>query len=160
MAFSNGIRFSISSLASPTTRCLPTVYQSRLSISLYDAQYEDDRKVAIPRDTITTIVAELKRFKQTSIDFGVLQEPENVRVLATEATRNAINSADFISQIERALGEPWKVNILAKEDEGRIGALGVVSSVGGSGGLQGLMMDLGGEISLGALLQLNVGLEY
>jgi len=89
-------------------------------------------------------MSELKRFKQTSLDFGVPQKPEHVRILATEATRNAVNSADFINDVEKALGEPWKVNILAKEDEGRIGALGVVSSVGGSNGLQGIMMDLGG----------------
>lgn len=100
----------------------------------------------IPADTISKILSELKRFKQTSLDFGVPQKAENVRILATEATRNATNSTEFINDIETALGEPWKVNILAKEDEGRIGALGVVSSVGGSSGLQGLMMDLGGEL--------------
>lgn len=95
-------------------------------------------------DIISKILSELKRFKQTSLDFGVPQKPEHVRILATEATRNAVNSADFIGDVENALGEPWKVDILAKEDEGRIGALGVVSSDGGSSGLQGLMMDLGG----------------
>jgi len=135
---------------------LPTVYQSRLGISLYDAQYVDGQKLPIPADTISKILSELKRFKQTSIDFGVPQKTENVRILATEATRNAINSTDFISEIENALGVPWKVNILAKEDEGRIGALGVVSSVGGSGGLQGLMMDLGGMLTItGSLLDLH-----
>ncbi|KAK5946145.1 retrograde regulation protein 2 [Knufia obscura] len=136
--------YALVDMAPPTTRSLPTVYQSRLGISLYDAQYADGQKVPIPRDTIATILSELKRFKQTSLDFGVPQQPENIRILATEATRNAINSSEFIGDIEKALGEPWKVNILAKEDEGRIGALGVVSSVGGSDGLQGLMMDLGG----------------
>ena len=70
---------------------------------------------------------------------------QNVRILATEATRNAINAQEFITSIETTLGAPWKVDILAKEDEGKVGALGVISSVGGSAGLQGLMMDLGGE---------------
>jgi len=128
------------------------VYQSRLGISLYDAQYVGGQKVPIPSDTISKIVAELRRFKQVTLDFDVPQHPRHVRVLATEATRNASNSADFISNIERALGEPWKVDILAKEDEGRIGALGVVSSVGGSSGLQGLMMDLGGKLMIEATL--------
>lgn len=86
----------------------------------------------------------MKRFKQTCLDFDVPQRPENVRILATEATRTATNGAEFISAIETALGEPWRVNMLKKEDEGRIGALGVVSSVGGSAGVEGLMMDLGG----------------
>jgi len=90
------------------------------------------------------VVTALKRFKQTSLDFGVPQREENVRILATEATRNAINSAEYISAIENAMGEPWKVDLLKKEDEGRIGALGVASSVGGSAGLEGLVMDLGG----------------
>lgn len=99
----------------------------------------------IPQSTIDTIILELKRFKHIALDFGVPQKPENVRILATEATRNAVNSADYIAAIEKALGQPWKVDILAKEDEGRIGALGVVSSVGGTAGLQGLMMDLGGK---------------
>ena len=102
----------------------------------------------IPSETTTTIINALKRFKQTALDFDVPQKFENVRILATEATRTALNSAEFIKDIEKALGEPWKVNLLAKEDEGRIGALGVVSSVGGSDGIEGLMMDLGGEISL------------
>lgn len=113
-------------------------------MSLYDAQYVNDQKVPIPTDVISQILSELKRFKQTSLDFGVPQKPGHLRILATEATRSAINSADFINDVEKALGEPWKVNLLPKEGEGRIGALGVVSSVGGSSGLQGLTMDLGG----------------
>lgn len=102
----------------------------------------------IPDQTIDTIVRELKRFQQITLDFDVPQRSENVRILATEATRNAINATEFIAKIETVLGNPWKVDILAKEDEGRVGALGVVSSVGGVAGLQGLMMDLGGTYRL------------
>lgn len=141
---SNGIRFSITNLSPPTTRSLPTIYQDRLGISLYDAQYSSNQKIPIPQATITKIITALKRFKQTTLDFNVSQDRQHIKILATEATRTAINSAEYISQIEAALGEPWKVELLAKEDEGRIGALGVVSSVGGSDGLEGLMMDLGG----------------
>ncbi|KAK5079147.1 retrograde regulation protein 2 [Lithohypha guttulata] len=141
---SNGIRFSITDLAAPTTRSLPTIYQSRLGISLYDAQYSRGQQVPIPPDVIDTIISALKDFKRTSLDFDVPQKADHVRILATEATRNAVNSQDFISAIEKALGEPWRVKLLKKEDEGKIGALGVVSSVGGSGGLEGLVMDLGG----------------
>lgn len=123
---------------------MPTIYQDRLGISLYDAQYENGQKVPIPQDIIDKIITALKRFKQTTIDFGVPQNTAHVRILATEATRNATNSSEYIAAIEQALGEPWKFDLLKKEDEGRIGALGVVSSVGGSEGLEGLMMDLGG----------------
>lgn len=66
--------------------------------------------------------------------------------MATEATRTAVNANEYISKIESALGDPWKVTLLKKEDEGRVGALGVVSSVGGSNGLEGLVMDLGGTL--------------
>ena len=101
----------------------------------------------IPSDVIATIISALKQFRQTTLDFGVPQEYENVKILATEATRTAVNSKEYIQAIEDALGEPWKVNLLAKEDEGRVGALGVVSSVGGADGLEGLMMDLGGKLA-------------
>lgn len=97
---------------------------------------------------MSEIVPALERFKQTSIDFGVPQQSENVRILATEATRTAVNADEFIGKIESTLGEPWKVTLLKKEDEGRVGALGVVSSVGGSNGLEGLVMDLGGMLIL------------
>lgn len=60
-------------------------------------------------------------------------------MLATEATREAVNSAEFREEVRRATG--WVVEMLGKEDEGRVGALGVVSSLRG---VRGLVMDLGG----------------
>ncbi|RMZ83077.1 hypothetical protein DV738_g1417, partial [Chaetothyriales sp. CBS 135597] len=134
---SNGIRFSITNLSPDTARSLPTLYQDRKGISLYDAQYSTGEKGPIPQDVIEAVVAALKRFQIVCADFGV---PEtNIRVLATEATRNAINSVDFRKQIRDATG--WEVDILPKEAEGRIGALGVASSFDN---VQGLVMDLGG----------------
>lgn len=135
--YSNGIRFSISDLSPPTTRILPTIYQDRLGVSLYDAQYSTGIKGPIPEDIVQEVVAGLLRFKSTCQDFGVLQH--RVRVVATEATREAINSADFIRQINEVTG--WPVEMLAKEEEGRIGAMGVASSFST---LKGLVMDLGG----------------
>jgi retrograde regulation protein 2 len=64
---------------------------------------------------------------------------QNITVLATEATRTAVNSEDFRGQIKQATG--WEVKMLAKEDEGRVGALGVATSLGE---VKGLVMDLGG----------------
>ncbi|KAL1954228.1 hypothetical protein VTO42DRAFT_1508 [Malbranchea cinnamomea] len=136
---SNGIRFSISNLSPPTARLLPTVYQDRASISLYDAQFRpgSDSRHPIPDDVQKQVVAHLTRFKQTCLDFDV---PESsVAVLATEATRLAPNSAEFRTRIKSATG--WDVQMLSKEDEGRIGAFGVASSLAD---VEGLVMDLGG----------------
>lgn len=77
------------------------------------------------------------KFRTACADFGV---PEtNVRVLATEATRNAVNSEDYRRQIKERTG--WEVDMLPKEVEGRVGAMGVASSFAE---VEGLVMDLGG----------------
>jgi len=134
---SNGIRFSITDLSPATQRILPTVYLDRAAISLYDAQYEDGKAIPIPEHTIKQVVKSLLRFKSTCRDFGV---PDNqVRIVATEATRKAINSEAYCAAIEKATG--WTVELLPKHMEGKIGALGVASSYEN---VRGLMMDLGG----------------
>ncbi|KAL8645173.1 MAG: hypothetical protein Q9226_007420 [Calogaya cf. arnoldii] len=134
---SNGIRFSISDLSPQTARVMPTIYQDRLGLSLYDAQYESGKKVPIAQPVIDQVLTALVRFKRICEDYDVSQD--NVRIVATEATRNAINSLAFRQQIEKAT--TWKVEMLSKEDEGRIGAMGVASSFGR---IKGLVMDLGG----------------
>lgn len=60
--------------------------------------------------------------------------------MATEATRKATNSADFLREIEEKVG--WRPDLLSKEDEGRLGVMGVASSLSFEG--EGLVMDLGG----------------
>jgi retrograde regulation protein 2 len=134
---SNGIRFSITDLSPATQRILPTVYLDRAAISLYDAQYEDGKAVPIPEHTIRQVVKSLLRFKSTCHDFGV--PDSQVRIVATEATRKAINSEAYRTAIKEATG--WTVELLPKEMEGKIGALGVASSYEN---VRGLMMDLGG----------------
>jgi retrograde regulation protein 2 len=58
------------------------------------------------------------------MDLGV---PGNsIRIIATEATRTAINSAEFRKEIKEATG--LTVEMLPKEDEGKVGALGIASS--------------------------------
>lgn len=134
---SNGIRFSITDLTPEKERILPTVYLDRAAISLYDAQYENGKAVPIPEETIQQVIKSLLRFRSTCKDFMV---PENqIRIVATEATRKAINSQDYRDRIQRATG--WTVELLSKEMEGRIGAYGVASSYENC---TGLMMDLGG----------------
>lgn len=137
---SNGIRFSITTLAPPTARITPTLHQSRAGISLYDAQYPaSSNGVRQPIDsaTIEAVVFAYCSFKRTCADFSV---PEgNVTVLATEATRTAINGEEFTGRIREAVG--WEVKLLAKAEEGRVGAMGVASSLPE---VKGLVMDLGG----------------
>ena len=134
---SNGIRFSISDMSPPSPRSMPTIYQDRAGISLYDAQYSTGTKAPIPFTVIQEVLAALIRFKSTCLDFGV--HGSNIRVVATEATRNAINRDDLLDAIEQRTG--WTVQLLAKEEEGRLGAMGIASSVDD---LKGICMDMGG----------------
>ncbi|EEH19376.2 hypothetical protein PABG_01695 [Paracoccidioides brasiliensis Pb03] len=136
---SNGIRFSISDLSPPTARIIPTLFQDRAGISLYDAQHEKGsaEKLPIPEKVQSDVILSLLRFKQTCIDFGV--PSSNIYVLATEATRTAPNSEEFRNAVTRATG--WEIQMLSREEEGRIGALGIASSLGI---VEGIVMDLGG----------------
>lgn len=134
---SNGIRFSISDLSPPTARIMPTVYQDRCGISLYDAQYSTGEKGPIPPTVVQEVLVALLRFKTTCQDYGV--PFTHIRVVATEATREALNSIEYREAIRDRTG--WKVELLSKEEEGRIGALGVASSFSS---VKGLVMDLGG----------------
>ncbi|QLL33086.1 hypothetical protein HG536_0D06090 [Torulaspora globosa] len=136
---SNGIRFSISSKAAHHARIMPCVFKDRVGVSLFEVQYAANslEKAPIPSETIKDICAAMKRFKLICEDFGV---PESgVRVVATEATREALNSDAFIQAIYDSTG--WEVELLTKEDEGRIGAFGVISSFNN---VSGLYMDMGG----------------
>ncbi|RMZ12625.1 hypothetical protein D0860_02880 [Hortaea werneckii] len=135
---SNGIRFFISNLQPPLTRILPTIYQHRVGISLYDAQHlPGGERRPIPDEVISAVISSFQRFKRTCEDFGVLDE--NVVVLATEATRTAPNSDEFRKRIKESTG--WDVTMLSKEEEGRTGAMGVASSLPH---VTGIVMDLGG----------------
>ncbi|KAM0384905.1 hypothetical protein ACHAQC_011914 [Fusarium culmorum] len=136
---SNGIRFSVTDLSSPFSRILPTIHVYRVDISLYDAQFDPEtgHKIPIPSDVIGEVTAALNRFKIVCADLKV---PESqIHVVATEATRAALNSAEFLNSIHADTG--LSVDLLPKEEEGRIGSLGVAS---GFSDIGGLMMDLGG----------------
>lgn len=116
---------------------MPTIFQDRAPISLYDAQFTGTTKSPISEEVIAAILVAMKRFATVCSDFGV--SPGNIRVVATEATREAQNSLEFRERIHEATG--WTVELLTKEDEGRIGAEGVASSFNE---VSGLVMDLGG----------------
>ena len=136
---SNGIRFSISSKAAHHARIMPCVFKDRVGISLYEVQYSPDslEKKPIPNEVIREICAAMKRFKLICEDFGV---PESsVRVLATEATTNAINCQELIEAIYESTN--WDVELLSGEEEGKLTAYGVMSSYNT---VNGLYIDLGG----------------
>ncbi|KAL3421579.1 retrograde regulation protein 2 [Phlyctema vagabunda] len=136
---SNGIRFSVSNLEPPTSRILPTLVSYRLDISLYEAQYDEKtgERIPIPDDVTDAIIAALLRFKIICKDLNV---PEKyIRVIATEATRTAVNSVQYRKEIKKVTG--LEVEMLRKEEEGYVGALGVAS---GFSDVSGLVMDLGG----------------
>jgi retrograde regulation protein 2 len=113
---SNGIRFGI---VSALARHLPVAYEERAPIALLDA-LGDDR--TIPSDVIEQVVTSFLRFKSLCQDADV--ELHNVRVIATEATRIAANSKEFLDRIYEATS--WTVSLLSKQQEALISASGIV----------------------------------
>ncbi|KAG2199954.1 hypothetical protein INT47_009280 [Mucor saturninus] len=128
---SNGIRFGI---VSELARHLPVSYEERAPIALLDA-LRDDR--SIPTEVIDQVITSFLRFKILCEDAGV--KVENVRIIATEATRIAANSKEFLERINEATG--WTVALLSKQQEALISASGIVGSFNH---VNGLTMDLGG----------------
>ncbi|CAG8725209.1 9806_t:CDS:2, partial [Cetraspora pellucida] len=129
---SNGIRFG---LISSLSRHLPVIYEERAPISLFEAQHSGTERIPIPEHVIVDVINSLKRFKLLSQYYKV----NNVQVLATEATRTAPNSDDFRSRIYDATG--WEIDLLSKDDEAKISAMGIIATYYG---VEGLVMDMGG----------------
>lgn len=129
----------MSNLTPPTSRILPTLLSYRLDISLYSAQYDSEtgERIPIPDAVIDEVVAALLRFKIICSDLSVAKK--HIRIIATEATRTAINTKEFRKEIKSTTG--LDVETLGKEEEGYVGALGVAS---GFSDVSGLVMDLGG----------------
>lgn len=136
---SNGIRCSISDLAPPATRVIPTAHFHRVNISLYDAQinHKTGERIPIPRSVIDRVVSAIVRFQIICVETGV--PSFNVRLIATEATRTALNATEFTDAIRQATG--YVVEMLPKEEEGTVGAWGIASSFSD---VEGLALDLGG----------------
>lgn len=112
---------------------------TRLDVSLYSAQYDEKtgERVPIPDDIIEQVVAALLRFQVLCSEFNVPKK--NIRIIATEATRTAVNSVQYRKEIKNATG--IEVEMIGKEEEGFVGAMGVAS---GFSDVSGLVMDLGG----------------
>ncbi|KAK7424882.1 retrograde regulation protein 2 [Neonectria punicea] len=140
---SNGIRFSITSLAAPTTRLLLPVYADRAAISLYDVLLQNNN--VFPPETITLVTTTLNKFKAISVDYGV--PDDQFLILATQAMRTADNGGDLAEALKRGTKENPKgltVSVLRGAVETLCGAVmgvrsGLVNVDGGA-----LFMDLGG----------------
>ncbi|KAK9767669.1 retrograde regulation protein 2 [Basidiobolus ranarum] len=149
---SNGIRFCI---FSTLARHLPIIYEERSPISLFDAQNPEEinstssdktEPVSISSEVVGDLVRTFKRFQTLCNEAGV----EKVRVVATEALRTAPNSQAIQDQINQTTG--WKVELLTKEGESRMTALGIMSSFTT---VDGFVMDLGG-----GSVELNYVVKY
>ncbi|UKZ79595.1 hypothetical protein TrVFT333_007353 [Trichoderma virens FT-333] len=138
---SNGIRFSITSLAPPRTRLLTPVYSAREAISLFDALTPSPSGPVFPAATIESVSSAIARFHHLAVSHDV--PPQNIMMLATEAMRRAVNAPDMLDAIAKATGG-LTVSILDPPVETLLGA--VMGSRSGLGGVPGgaLFLDLGG----------------
>ena len=118
---------------------IPTVHFHRVNISLYEAQIDSKTgtRVPIPRSVIDRVVSAIVRFQIICVETGV--PSSNIRLIATEATRTALNATEFTDAIRAATG--FVVEMLRKEEEGTVGAWGIASSFSD---VEGLALDLGG----------------
>jgi exopolyphosphatase/guanosine-5'-triphosphate,3'-diphosphate pyrophosphatase len=80
-------------------------------------------------------LANLPRYAALSRAMGV----EDLSIMATAATRDASDGADFLAKVEQIFGRP--VSQLAGDEEARLGACGVVCGFPDADGIGG---DLGG----------------
>ncbi|UNI14946.1 retrograde regulation protein 2 [Purpureocillium takamizusanense] len=138
---SNGIRFSITSLAPPTTRLLVPVYSARAAISLFDALTPSPSGLVFPSETMDAVGSALSRFHQIALLHGV--PPSQILILATEAMRRAANASQMLTSIAKAT-DGLAVQILDPSVETLFGAVmgsrsGLVDVKGGA-----LFLDLGG----------------
>ena len=86
-------------------------------------------------DGMRRALRELRRFRALAEQMEVLR----IEVIATAASREAENGAEFIQQAERVLQQP--IRVLTGTEEAELAALGVVSGIYRADGLGG---DLGG----------------
>jgi retrograde regulation protein 2 len=142
MGRSNGIRFSITSLAPPRARLLTPVYSTRASISLFDALTPTENgDLVFTGETISAVSSTLSHF----IGIAELHHVprSNTMVFATEAMRRASNAAEMLEAIANATGG-LGVHVLEPSVETLFGA--VMGSRSGLTNVDGgaLFLDLGG----------------
>ena len=89
----------------------------------------------LPDDAVAKALAALQRFRVLCDTMGIA----DVRSIATAAVRDAANGPQFLKLAEHAIG--CKIELLSGQQEARLSALGVASSIHNADGIVG---DLGG----------------
>ncbi len=94
-----------------------------------------DKTGHLDANGVKQALASLPRYAALSRAMGV----EDLDIVATAATREAADGADFLAQVERMFGRP--VSQLDGDEEARLGASGVLCGIPDADGIGG---DLGG----------------
>ncbi|KAI6785617.1 Retrograde regulation protein-like protein [Emericellopsis cladophorae] len=139
---SNGIRFSITSLAPSKARLLEPIYSTRAAISLFDALTPDDHGALIlPSATISDVAIALQNFARLA---DLHQVPRrNMMIFATEAMRRASNATELLAAVVKATGG-CGVQILEPAVETLFGAVMGSRSAVTTVDRGALFLDLGG----------------
>ncbi|MBV9670629.1 MAG: Ppx/GppA family phosphatase [Acidobacteriales bacterium] len=135
---SNSVRLKIAKLVRSR---LDTLHEDREVTRLGESVF---RNGTLSPEAIANTVKVLERFRRACKEHRV----DQVRVVATSATRDAKNASTFSEWVRRATG--WKVEVISGLEEGRLIHLGTIAN---SRGLpkRVLFFDLGGgscEITL------------
>src|SRR5580658_584481 len=128
---SNSVRLAI---ASVEKHHLKTLHEDREVTRLGESVFEAG--IISPEAMANTIKA-LKRFHKAVQEHVV----DQVRVVATSATRDARNSEAFRAWVKSTTG--WNVEVISGLEEGRLIHLGIVTHEPGARG-RCIMIDLGG----------------
>ena len=135
---SNSVRLKIAKL---TRGKLETIHEDREVTRLGEGVF---REGSLSPESIALTVKTLERFKKACERHRV----DQVRVVATSATRDARNAREFASWVKRATG--WNMDVISGLEEGRLIHLGVMANSRFSA-QRILFFDLGGgscEITL------------
>jgi exopolyphosphatase/guanosine-5'-triphosphate,3'-diphosphate pyrophosphatase len=92
-------------------------------------------KGKLAEEGVTRALAALKRFRALAQQIGA----KHVYAVATAASREAANGAQFVAKAEKALGA--NIKVLTGKEEARFAALGVIAGIPEADGVVG---DLGG----------------
>lgn len=136
---SNSCRLAIASVTQQHK--LRTLYEDREVTRLGESVFETG---VISPEAIASTVKALKRFHKSVQEHVV----DQVRVVATSATRDALNAEAFKTRVKSATG--WSLEIISGLEEGRLIHLGVMAYEP-EARKRSLLIDLGGgscEITL------------
>jgi exopolyphosphatase/guanosine-5'-triphosphate,3'-diphosphate pyrophosphatase len=128
---SNSVRLKIARLV---RRRLKILHEDREVTRLGESVFQSGM---LDPATMEHTVKVLRRFHKATQQFGA----DEVRVVATSATRDARNSAAFMQWVHAATG--WRVQVISGLEEGRLIHLGVTTHTDIKAGRM-LLIDLGG----------------